>query len=495
MAGDVDEDEIIESDPELSDYKEILDGKSAESRKKILTEQRKKYLQQIDNIPDRIDENVMAIVDVDAKDADKRLAELTDKKSGVEEQLAKARSGGGVSDLQVKIEELESQKQALKAKHNEEVDAKMQDAREEVDKARDHLDDVSEETREIDRKLIEVNEAVAKGAKALEVLQNDIEELKDSEPKPRPEKHDNELGDTCPYCGQDMPDADEPEHDVDAEYEEYLAEFNQSKAERMKELISQEKDAVKELSDLHNTLDSVGETVNIKYEQVAKAEEALAEAKAHRDSLKDSFDDITESDEYKALLAKQDALEKKVDAIRRNKGEHITEIQERLAEINVKISELEEAKFEVRKNQERQQRIEELKAELKTARKSLEEAEHGLYVIQRFDVAQAEVITKKVNKMFDIVEWKMFEPQINGGVNDQMCEATVGGVAYGDGLNNAMRIQAGLDIINTLGNHYGKSAPVVVDNAEAINEMDTYDLQVIALYVSKDENLKVEVAK
>jgi hypothetical protein len=34
-----------------------------------------------------------------------------------------------------------------------------------------------------------------------------------------------------------------------------------------------------------------------------------------------------------------------------------------------------------------------------------------------------------------------------------------------------------------------------VDNAEAINEMDTYDLQVIALYVSKDENLKVEVAK
>jgi DNA repair exonuclease SbcCD ATPase subunit len=494
IAGDVNEDEIIESDPELSDYKEILDGKSAESRKKILTEQRKKYLEQIDNIPDRIDENVMAMVEVDAKGVDKKITELTEKKSEVEEQLAKARSGGGVSDLQVKIEELESQKQALKAKHNEEVDAKMQDARDEVDKAREAFDKVSDELADLSRKSQDIERLIESCVNKASGFQEKLDEAKESEPKPRPEKYDNELGDTCPYCGQDMPDTDEPEHDVESEYEEYLAEFNQNKASTIKYL----KEMVDESNKEHESLQSDLKKVTDEYKELHKEYERLSDvfekAKANRDSLKDSFDDVTDSDEYKVLLAKQDALEKKVDAIRTNKSEHITEIQERLGQINTKISELEETKFEVRKNQERQERIEELKAELKIARKSLEEAENGLYVIQRFDVAQAEVITKKVNKMFDIVEWKMFEPQINGGVNDQMCEATVNGVAYGDGLNNAMRIQAGLDIINTLGNHYGKSAPVVVDNAEAINEMNTYDLQVIALYVSKHEKLKVEVA-
>lgn len=116
-------------------------------------------------------------------------------------------------------------------------------------------------------------------------------------------------------------------------------------------------------------------------------------------------------------------------------------------------------------------------------------------MIQKYEIAQAQVVTDRVNGMFDIVSWKMFEPQINGGINNDMCEAVVGGVPYSDGLNNAMRIQAGLDIINTIGKHFGKSAPVLIDNAESIVKIKGYDLQVIALYVSeKDKQLRIEEA-
>jgi len=494
MAGEIDMDEIIESDPELSDYKEILDGKSAESRKKILTEQRKKYLEQIDNIPDRIDENVMAMVEVDVSDLNDDADELEQEKRELEEELAKARSGGGVSDLQVKMEEIESQKQSLVKKQNEKVDKASDKVRKEVRKAREEMDSLTDKLSSDCSKIDRIKSLISEKNLEIESLESEIESATNREPDPKP----NPVGQsgTCPYCGQDMPDkGDESDHDAEAEYEEYLAKFNADKAQTIKYLRNNLSQAEAVLKEMRSELTEQEKGCDYLDRKVSEAEKKHEQSKAKRDEVASSFDDVKNTDEYKALQAKQDALEGKVQQIRTNKKDHVDSIQEKISEVSEKLSALEEKRFEVRKNKERQERINELKGELKTDREKLEDAEHGLYVIQRFDVAQAEVITGKVNKKFDLVEWKMFEPQINGGVNDQMCEATVNGVAYGDGLNNAMRIQAGLDIINTLGSHYGKQAPVVVDNAEAINDMNTYDLQVIAMYVSTDKQLKVEVMK
>ena len=79
--------------------------------------------------------------------------------------------------------------------------------------------------------------------------------------------------------------------------------------------------------------------------------------------------------------------------------------------------------------------------------------------------------------------------KINGGggvlwSNDQW-------VPYAD-ANRAAQINAGLDIINTITRHYGITAPVFIDNAEAVNELITCDSQVIRLLVSKDKTLRVE---
>ena len=67
----------------------------------------------------------------------------------------------------------------------------------------------------------------------------------------------------------------------------------------------------------------------------------------------------------------------------------------------------------------------------------------------------------------------------------------VNGVPYAD-ANRAAQINAGLDIINTITRHYGITAPVFVDNAEAVNELIPCDSQVIRLLVSKDKTLRVE---
>ncbi|MGN0632149.1 MAG: hypothetical protein ACI4JN_12565, partial [Ruminococcus sp.] len=57
----------------------------------------------------------------------------------------------------------------------------------------------------------------------------------------------------------------------------------------------------------------------------------------------------------------------------------------------------------------------------------------------------------------------------------------------------AAKINAGLDIIRVLSEHYGVKMPVFVDNAESIVNLCDSGLQVIKLIVSEsDKKLRVE---
>ncbi|MEF3309332.1 hypothetical protein PV433_10485, partial [Paenibacillus sp. GYB004] len=59
--------------------------------------------------------------------------------------------------------------------------------------------------------------------------------------------------------------------------------------------------------------------------------------------------------------------------------------------------------------------------------------------------------------------------------------------------NNAAQYLVGIDIINTLSQHYRVSAPIWHDNAEAVTVRPETDAQVIRLIVSEpDKRLRVE---
>ena len=78
----------------------------------------------------------------------------------------------------------------------------------------------------------------------------------------------------------------------------------------------------------------------------------------------------------------------------------------------------------------------------------------------------------------------------------ETCETLYKGVPYSGGLNNAARINVGLDIINTLSEHYGFSAPIFVDNSEAVTQLLDVNAQMISLIVSEpDKQLRVETSK
>ena len=100
-------------------------------------------------------------------------------------------------------------------------------------------------------------------------------------------------------------------------------------------------------------------------------------------------------------------------------------------------------------------------------------------------VRPCEVMEGSINAMFDTIRWKLFELQKNGEYAD-VCRATVNGVSYESTLNNAARINAGIEIIRVLSRVKGTSVPCFVDNVEAVNRVAQTGGQMILLRVTED---------
>lgn len=136
-------------------------------------------------------------------------------------------------------------------------------------------------------------------------------------------------------------------------------------------------------------------------------------------------------------------------------------------------------------------RIEELKDEERKMADDYNEVEQESFLIEEFIRTKMNLMEERINSKFKYARFKLFEEQVNGGLTET-CETLYEGVPYSKGLNNAARINVGLDIINTLNEHYGISAPIFVDNSEAVTNLIDVNAQVISLIVSRqDKELRV----
>lgn len=119
----------------------------------------------------------------------------------------------------------------------------------------------------------------------------------------------------------------------------------------------------------------------------------------------------------------------------------------------------------------------------------LADLENTEFTIEELNTARMDEVERRVNSKFQTVRFRMFEQQINGG-KAPACTAMVNGVKYSD-LNTAGKINAGLDIINTLCLFHEVSAPVFIDNAESINNLFPVGSQLIKLVVTTDKVLTI----
>ena len=137
-------------------------------------------------------------------------------------------------------------------------------------------------------------------------------------------------------------------------------------------------------------------------------------------------------------------------------------------------------------NENRIKELNEEAAKLAQERADLQGSE---LVVADFIKARMSEVERRVNELFSRVQFKMYKILVNGE-EEPDCICLIDGVRYAD-KNAAGKVNAGLDIINTLCAFHDVSAPIFVDNAESINEFIPVTSQLIRLVVTT-EDFKVE---
>ena len=112
-------------------------------------------------------------------------------------------------------------------------------------------------------------------------------------------------------------------------------------------------------------------------------------------------------------------------------------------------------------------------------------------MIGEFTRVKSSMLEEKINSRFKFARFKLFDQQINGGIVET-CEVMYNGVPYSV-LNNAAKIQMGIDIINAFSEYYDLYAVIFLDNAESVTNIFDTKCQQIRLYVSAtDKKLRIE---
>ncbi|MCW6094722.1 AAA family ATPase [Clostridium sporogenes] len=285
----------------------------------------------------------------------------------------------------------------------------------------------------------------------------------------------------CPTCKRKFETSD-----IKAKREELEGNFNSDKAEKLKENIKEGKSAATKIEELKSKNESLTKKIEDEKNMLAAAQKSLA---ALQDKLNNFKADTEEPEEIKYIKQEIYSLESQIQSY---KKEDTTELNNKKEELQGQLRELDKQLAFKGANEKAKARIKELEAEETKLSEKIAELE-GLEILsEEFIRTKVELLEEKVNSKFKYVKFKMFKNQINGGL-EETCEPCINGVPYSSNLNSAAKINAGLDIINTLCNHYNINAPIFIDNRESTNKIIGVDSQVINLIVSQDKKLKVGV--
>lgn len=478
IAGDVTDTDVISSDNSLTDLSTFLGKHTIEDKLIQINEQRKNLRKRLELIPELVNEATKAKHDVTGLNPSDLSGEITvieEQIQLIEQEKITLKNGGMQTELNKQKANIELELTDIKANAQKEAQEKLANKREEIFNEQSKLTD-------FENKITRMSNCVTHDKGEIATKQQELTKLGVSWDALQTERFD-EHRKTCPTCSQEFP----AEHINDM-----IAKFNQEKAEKIKENEQFGKGTRAKINELETEIEELETDIaNYRKEQEEFRTNLvlLEQQKIELDQLLQQVENST------TYIEKQAELEMIEEKLRDEKGTSVTavaEIQLKIDELQAEVNDLKEdlSKFDSNKKQDR--RIQELEEESAEKSAMYNELEKGLYLIEKFNKAKCNLLEDKINSKFKYVSFKLFKTQINGGI-DECCETIFNGVPYNSGLNNAARINGGLDIINALTDHVQVIAPIFVDNRESVTELIDTEAQLISLIVSgSDKNLRVE---
>ena len=275
-----------------------------------------------------------------------------------------------------------------------------------------------------------------------------------------------------------------------------LDNFNQVKSTELNAINQQGKDIVEELNILNARIGNHQASLDTLVDTSVEIESAISTLVEEDYRLSETENEqialaIKNDAQYKLLQAQIKELDAQINAPQPEEDK--TSLIEAKKGLN---TELDRLKIKVSSKQIRNQgesRIKELEASEKTMSSEIAQLEGIEFSIEKFVKLKMDAVEMAVNKKFKLVKFKLFEDQINGG-QIECCTTLINGVPFPD-ANTASKIQAGIDIINVISQHYGTIAPIFIDNRESVFNIPESPSQIINLIASKeDKALRVELA-
>lgn len=464
MCGDIDDISVINSHDDLRRLAELLEGRTVDDHRKVVAAKKTAINKELDMIPVRIDE-AMRNKPETASDKAKLIRDIETLSAGIDEvekQKAIIQNGFSFTEKESKIRDIKRQLEVQSSKILSDYHKQKQRLRDEYEASLTKLKMVEVDRDRCADRRDELNKEIERESKRIATLQSEFDTF-------NAQQFNKE---SCPTCGQALP------ADKQAALE---AEFNTNKSKKLEEWKGLIESAVKlkanyeeqqeimssKIDSLTTEVSQYSDAYNVKFKEYEAYSEPNVEDDPVYTDLKAQLFLLEIDDEPGAEAEELAKLDEELSSMKSKKAGLETELNKfkLIDDINHRILELE--------NQQQK---------LVAEKNALDEAS---FLMDEFIKAKVNMLEENINSRFKLARFKMFNVMLNGNV-EECCETTYKGVPYRS-MNNAARINVGLDIINALTSYYKVNAPVFIDNAEAVTEFVPVNSQTIKLIVDESE--------
>lgn len=485
MAGNVTNEEVANINPKFQELISLISGRTLEQLAKEIASKKSAIKDELKGIPGRIDSVRDAMSESeDWAVLEKEIADKKEKIKDIDSQLAD-KSKQIEAELKAKSE-LQKQignKKLAKSQRENEI---RQNANKSYHDVLDNISKLEYQVKSKDAEISRKQEDHSRIKATIEALNNDLEVLRgkfyaiDAETLQYPEG-----AFICPTCKREL-----EVEDIQAKQQELQDNFNLNKANRLKAVQNEGKEKAAKVEELKKQCSIIQAAIT----QLSNEKEILVhninECKGNMPEEQDTQKIILSDPTWLSLSNEIVDLENQLKA--EAKPIDTTELKEAKAILSEAIDELNK-KLGKRDTIERSNKvIEDLEDRRDKNNEALAEQERLEFLVQDFQKEKDNKLMERINGMFSLVKFSFISEKLNG--NEAItCFCSVDGVPFAD-VNNASKINAGLDIINAICRSVGITAPIFIDNRESVNDLIPTMSQVINLVVSKDKSLMIRVA-
>lgn len=518
--------EIIQDHEKLHPLISIIGDETIKNSREILVQKKKSLSDSIKKIPVKIEGIQEALPDLEGMNKEVLTADkqkLITEKEQIENDLLSIKNGSAAAEKQSELRLQHTQLKEAESKHISNQYAKINGIEEGKNKLLSQVNDANQLVIGEENRLKEIEQQVKTETKKLEDLNNEKLQLTEKFDKEndtalhlptfnRQTFDEHQL--VCQTCKReyDQNVQDELRTNFEKEQDDLEAKHVLKNQEDYQHFIEKKNSNLSELNErgkeVHAQIIKTELEIVLLENQVNDTAE-LSKLKTNRDSLNEEYESVCKSIEnlktevspfeetkkYKEIMEVVATLEDAIESLNKSVEEQLSVKQAEAAALVDQIREMDEQLAVFTEYDRQQGIIEKLVQDERDLSTEKGEIETKLVLFDEFFITKVQLLEENINSHFKFIKFKLFDFYEEGGLNESICEPVVDGVPFRD-LNNANRINAGLDVANTLMIQEGIQVPLFVDNAEAVTSLLEIEPQVIALYVSEaNKTLKVVPVK